>query len=62
KIFRIVERGQDEIELEYVTGKQFFNLRPEHGGLWMPFFIYADEQHIYVPDSTFNVVNVYSYC
>ncbi len=60
KIFRINEDGA-KIRLQYLHGKQFFNLRPEHGGLWMPFFIHADEKYIYVPDSTFNVINVYAY-
>lgn len=60
KVFSI--RGSlREPVLQFEKGRQFFNLRPEHGGLWMPFFIHADQSHIYVPDCTFNNVNVYSY-
>jgi hypothetical protein len=27
----------------------------------MPFFIYARDRRVYVPDTTFNVVNIYAY-
>jgi len=27
----------------------------------MPYFIYAHERRVYVPDTTFNVVNVFDY-
>lgn len=56
KVFKICDNT-----LEYATGMECFNKHPEDGGLWMPFFIYADEGRVYVPDTTFNVVNVYEY-
>jgi len=56
KIFRI---GEDT--LEYVTGELVFKKYPEVGGVWMPFFIYARDRRVYVPDTTFNVVNIYAY-
>lgn len=56
KVFRI---GEDT--LEYVTGELVFKKYPEVGGVWMPFFIYARDRRVYVPDTTFNVVNIYAY-
>lgn len=56
KIFRI---GEDT--LEYVTGDVVFKKHPEAGGVWMPFFIYARDRRVYVPDTTYNVVNIYAY-
>lgn len=47
--------------LAYKTGDLVFKKYPEAGGVWMPFFIYAHKGNVYVPDTTFNVVNVYSY-
>lgn len=60
KIFSI--GGEDRAPtLSYKKGIQLFAKRPEQGGLWMPFFIYADQANIYVPDCTFNVINKYAY-
>ena len=56
KIFKIKDNT-----LEFVTGSGCFNEHPEKGGLWMPFFMYAANGRVYVPDTTFNVVNVYEY-
>jgi DNA-binding beta-propeller fold protein YncE len=47
--------------LDFVSGDLVFKKYPEVGGVWMPFFIYAHNRRVYVPDTTFNVVNVYSY-
>ncbi len=56
KVFRIEEDG-----LEFMTGKALFKNSPENGGVWMPYLIYAHDRQIYVPDTTYNVVNVYEY-
>lgn len=56
KVFKI-----DGNTLKYETGDLVFKRYPEVGGVWMPFFIYAHNRHVYVPDTTFNVVNVYQY-
>lgn len=56
KVFKIGEQG-----LTFVAGKVFFKQYPENGGVWMPYFIYARERRVYVPDTTFNVVNVFDY-
>ncbi|WP_332854492.1 NHL repeat-containing protein [Duganella sp. S19_KUP01_CR8] len=56
KVFRI---GDDT--LHYETGISVFKKYPDAGGVWMPYFIYADRGRLYVPDTTFNVVNVFRY-
>lgn len=56
KVFVIKEDG-----LEFLTGKALFKDLPENGGVWMPYLIYAHDHKIYVPDTTYNVVNVYEY-
>lgn len=56
KMFRI---GEDT--LHYEAGISVFKKYPDAGGVWMPYFIYADRGRLYVPDTTFNVVNVFSY-
>lgn len=56
KVFTIGEET-----LSYVTGKALFKDKPENGGVWMPFLIHAQDRQIYVPDSTYNIVNVYEY-
>jgi len=56
KMFRI---GDDT--LYYESGISVFKKYPDAGGVWMPYFIYADRGRLYVPDTTFNVVNVFSY-
>ena len=56
KVYRIGDNT-----LHYVTGERVFKKYPEVGGVWMPFFIYARDRKVYVPDSTFNVVNIYAY-
>ncbi len=56
KIFRI-----EEEDLSYLGGAKAFKQYPQNGGIWMPFFIFAQNRQVYVPDSTFNVVNIFSY-
>ncbi|TFW31255.1 NHL repeat-containing protein [Duganella callida] len=56
KMFRI-----EGDRLSYVAGASVFKKYPDAGGVWMPYFIYADRGRLYVPDTTFNVVNVFSY-
>ena len=56
KVFRIGEHT-----LAYETGISVFKKYPDAGGVWMPYFIYADRGRLYVPDTTFNVVNVFRY-
>jgi DNA-binding beta-propeller fold protein YncE len=56
KIFRIEAQG-----LSYLGGTKAFKEYPQKGGIWMPYFIYAQDRNVYVPDSTFNVVNIFSY-
>lgn len=56
KVFRI---GPDT--LTYETGISVFKKYPDAGGVWMPYFIHAANGRLYVPDTTFNVVNVFRY-
>ena len=56
KVFRI---GEDT--LTYETGISVFKKYPDAGGVWMPYFIHAAKGRLYVPDTTFNVVNVFRY-
>jgi DNA-binding beta-propeller fold protein YncE len=50
-----------ETTLKFISGDLAFKRHPDVGGVWMPFFIYARGGRLYVPDTTFNVVNVYAY-
>jgi DNA-binding beta-propeller fold protein YncE len=56
KIFKI-----EDDNLNYLGGTKAFKEYPQNGGIWMPFFIFAQDHRVYVPDSTFNVVNVFTY-
>ncbi len=56
KIFKI-----EDDKLSFLGGAKAFKEYPQNGGIWMPFFIYAQDRRVYVPDSTFNVVNIFSY-
>lgn len=56
KIFRIHPE-----RLEFVTGRQFFKNPPATGGIWMPYLLHAQDRRIYVPDSTYNVVQIFEY-
>jgi sugar lactone lactonase YvrE len=56
KVFRI-----GESTLSYETGISVFKKYPDAGGVWMPYFIHAAGGRLYVPDTTFNVVNVFRY-
>ena len=60
KVFKI-DTKKDEDCLEYITGKRIFYMLPESGGTWCPFFIYAADGQILVPDSTTNIINQYEY-
>jgi len=60
KVFKI-DTTKDEDCLEYVAGMRCFYNPPTKGGMWCPFFIYAANNHIYVPDSSLNIINVYEY-
>jgi|GEM_PF-855580 len=55
KIFRI-----EGDTLTYLGGTKAFKEYPQNGGIWMPFFIYARDRRVFVPDSTFNVVNIFA--
>ena len=60
KVFEITdEKGAPG--LKFIKGGQYFSDFPQDGGLWMPVNISADDNKIYVPDSTYNVVNIYEY-
>ncbi|MGF1533796.1 MAG: NHL repeat-containing protein [Bernardetiaceae bacterium] len=59
RALKVFEIGRDT--LHYKTGKLLFMDLPEAGGSWMPFFLYAEGQHIYLPDSAYNIVSVYTY-
>ncbi len=56
KIFRIQPEG-----LEFATGISLFKRSIDAGGVWMPYFMYARDRQVFVADSTYNVVQVYSY-
>lgn len=56
KMFRI-----DGDTLHYLAGLSVFKKYPDAGGVWMPYFIHAHQGRLYVPDTTFNVVNVFKY-
>lgn len=56
KIFRI---GQNSLDFE--GGISLFKLTVDQGGVWMPFFMHAQDRQVSVADSTYNVVQVYRY-
>ena len=56
KLFRI---GQQE--LTFLGGISLFKLGLQQGGVWMPYFMYAHENQVFIADSTYNVVQVYRY-
>lgn len=56
KLFRIEDKG-----LSFLGGISLFKRPVEEGGVWMPFFMFAQDKHVYVADTTFNVVQVFSY-
>ena len=60
KIFKITEEN-GQLEFSFLAGEHFFEEFPQNGGLWMPFNISVDGNRIYVPDSTYNIVNIYEY-
>lgn len=56
KVFTIRENT-----LEYYTAKELFQNPPGKGGIWMPFLIWAHQGTVYVPDSAYNLVNIFKY-
>ncbi len=56
KLFRIEEKT-----LHFMGGISLFKLSQAQGGLWMPYFMYAHEHKVYIADSTYNVVQVFTY-
>lgn len=56
KLFSIEEHG-----LKFIGGISLFKLTLQEGGVWMPYFMYAHKGQVYIADSTYNVVQVYSY-
>lgn len=56
KLFRI-----QTDTLEFCGGTSLFKLPVSQGGAWMPFFMFAQDRHVYVADATYNVVQVYAY-
>ena len=56
KIFSIEEHS-----LKFIGGISLFKLTLDKGGVWMPYFMYAHKGQVYIADSTYNVVQVFSY-
>lgn len=44
----------------FASGISLFKRTTEEGGVWMPFLMHAHEGRVYVADSTYNIVQVYS--
>lgn len=56
KIFRI---GPDALQFE--GGISLFKLSQDKGGVWMPYFMHAQDGQVSVADSTYNIVQVFEY-
>lgn len=56
KIFRI---GPDALHFE--GGISLFKLPQDKGGVWMPFFMHAQDGQVSIADSTYNIVQVFEY-
>jgi len=56
KIFRI---GPDTLGFE--GGISLFKLSLDKGGVWMPFFMHAQDRQVFIADSTYNIVQVFEY-
>jgi len=56
KIFHI---GQDGLEFE--GGISLFKLALDQGGVWMPFFMHAQDRQLFIADSAYNIVQVFEY-
>ena len=56
KLFRI---GPNALQFE--GGISLFKLPVEQGGVWMPFFMHAEDRQVFIADSTYNIVQVFSY-
>lgn len=57
KLFRI-----EADRLVFEGGISLFKRTIDQGGVWMPFFLHAQDGQVYVADSTYNVVQVYERC
>jgi DNA-binding beta-propeller fold protein YncE len=56
KIFDI-----DGEKLHFNSGISLFKRSVDEGGVWMPFFLYAQNRQVFVADSTYNIVQVFKY-
>jgi DNA-binding beta-propeller fold protein YncE len=48
-----------DVALEFEGGIGLFKRGIREGGVWMPFFLHAQDGDVYVADSTYNVVQVF---
>lgn len=55
KLFRI-----EANTLTFKGGISLFKRTVDEGGVWMPFFLHAQDKQVYVADSTYNVVQVFN--
>ncbi len=56
KLFRIGDKG-----LTFVGGISLFKLTKATGGVWMPYLMYAHDGQVHIADSTYNIVQIFSY-
>lgn len=56
KSFRIRDKT-----LDFESGISLFKLPVSEGGVWMPFFMYAQDGQLLIADSTYNLVQVFAY-
>lgn len=56
KLFRIENQT-----LTFLGGISLFKLSMQEGGVWMPFFMFAHDHEVYIADSTYNIVQVFTY-
>lgn len=56
KLFHIEDKS-----LRFIGGISLFKLSLQEGGVWMPFFMFARDQQVFIADSTYNIVQVFRY-
>ena len=56
KLFKIGDKG-----LTFVGGISLFKLTKATGGVWMPYLMYAHDGKVHIADSTYNIVQIFSY-
>ena len=56
KLFKIGDKG-----LTFVGGISLFKLTKAQGGVWMPYLMYAQDGQVHIADSTYNIVQIFSY-